>query len=167
MIEDKKMFSKVSDGNYIENFGLYYEDITPGITVKHWPGRTITETDNVLMSMMAMNHHPIHMDEKFSQSNQWGKTIVSSLVTVSIVGGLSLRGTSANGTANLGWKNINLVRPVFVGNTLYAETTYLSKRLSKSRPGEGVVEVKTRALNQNNEEVLNWERTFLVKCSES
>jgi itaconyl-CoA hydratase len=136
-------FQKIGENRYRETFGLFFEDFEVGATIEHYPGRTVTETDNIWMSLLSMNHHPLHIDANYGAQTEWGKNLVSSLVTLSIVAGLALRGTSANGIANLGWKEIKLLAPVFVGDTLYAESTTLSKRLSKSRRGQGIVQVRT------------------------
>ena len=166
MIKNTKMFRHIDGEVYIENFGVSYMDIEPGVTIKHWPGRTITEMDNTLMSMLSMNNHPIHSDVEFSKKGEFGKIVVSSLVTVSIVGGMSLKSTSAKGLMNLGWRDIKLTKPVFVGDTLYAESTYISKRESKSKERHGIVTVITKARIQNDEVVLEWERSFLMRIDE-
>ncbi len=157
------MFKQIDEDIYEENFGLLYGDFKEKCIIKHFPGRTITETDNMLISMLGMNVHPIHIDYEHSKGNEWGRPIVSSLVTVAIVGGLSLRGTSAQGLMNLGWKNIELPNPVFIGDTLYAQSKCINKRLSKSREHVGIVQMETIAKNQKNEVVIKWERTFMVR----
>jgi itaconyl-CoA hydratase len=161
-----KKYKKIGENIFLETFGISYFDIQVDATVKHWPGRTITESDNMLMSMLSGNNHPIHCDYEFSKNTEWKKPIVSSLVTTAIVGGMSLKSTSAQGLMNLGWENIKLPNPVFIGDTIYAESTYLSKRPSASRPGEGIVTVETRGHNQNGEVVISWIRSFLMRIDE-
>ncbi|PHM51215.1 MaoC family dehydratase [Xenorhabdus sp. KK7.4] len=147
---------------YRESHGLYFDDFNIGDVYEHKPGRTVTEVDNIWQSLINMNTHPLHIDNEYAKKTEFGQTLVSSLVTFSIIGGLSLASTSARAIANLGWKEVKLSHPVYVGDTLYAETTILTKRESNSRPGQGIVTVQTRGLNQNDIEVLCWERSFLI-----
>ncbi|QPQ54243.1 MaoC family dehydratase [Allosphingosinicella flava] len=147
---------------YRESHGLHYEDFTIGDVYEHRPGRTVTEVDNIWQSLINMNQHPLHIDHAYAAETEFGQPLVSSLVTFSIVGGLSLASTSARAIANLGWRNVRLVAPVFVGDTLYAESKVLEKRESGSRPGQGIVTMETRGLKADGTEVLVWERSFLV-----
>lgn len=153
---------KIGDQRYRESHGLYFEDFEVGDVYEHRPGRTITDSDNIWQSLLHMNSHPLHIDHEYARLTEFGRPLVSSLVTFSIVGGLSLASTSARGIANLGWKNVHLTGPVFVGDTLYAESKVLAKRASRSRPGQGIVTMETRGLKQDGAECLVWERSFLV-----
>jgi itaconyl-CoA hydratase len=119
------------------------------------------------MSLLSGNNHPLHCDAHYGAQTEWGKNLVSSLVTLSVVGGPALRGTSAKAVANLGWEEIKLPAPVFVGDTLYAESTILSKRLSNSRPGEGIVKVQTVGKKADGTVVIQFIRSFLVPQRES
>lgn len=154
----------IGENRYRESHGMYFEDFIPGSIYEHRPGRTVTEVDNIWQSLINMNTHPLHIDNEYAKETEFGRPLVSSLVTFSIVGGLSLASTSARAVANLGWKNVTLPHPVFVGDTLYAETTIIEKRLSKSRPNQGIVTVETRGLNQDGVICLFWERSFLMPC---
>lgn len=165
-MEDIRTYKKVGERRYREVHGLYFEDFEIGAIVEHRPGRTITETDNIWGSLLAMNTHPLHIDNAYGAKTEFGQTLVSSLVTVSIIGGMSVNGTSAKTLANLGWDKIRLVQPVFVGETIYAESEYLSKRLSQSRPNQGIVTVATRGLKADGTVFLTYERTFLVPTRE-
>lgn len=153
---------QIGPQRYRESHGLFYEDFDVGDVYEHRPGRTLTEADNIWQSLINMNVHPLHIDHEYARTTEFGRPLVSSLVTFSIVGGLSLASTSARGIANLGWRNVQLVAPVFIGDTVYAETTVLEKRTSRSRPGQGIVTVATRGLKQDGTVFLTWERTFLV-----
>ena len=114
------------------------------------------------MSALCMNQSPLHIDGAYSEHTPWGKPLVSSLVTFSIVNGMSVRSTSGRALANLGWDKVRLASTVFVGDTVYAESTILAKRLSQSRPGEGIVTCETRGLKASGVVFLTFERTFLV-----
>lgn len=142
--------------------GRYYEDFVVGDIYEHRPGRTITESDNGNFSLMTMNQHPMHCDANFAAKSEFGRPLVNSCLTLSIVAGMTVNDVSLKAIANLGWKNINLTGPVFPGDTLYAETEVLEKRESKSRPTQGVVTVETRAFNQHGKPVMDFVRTALI-----
>ncbi|MBM7774823.1 itaconyl-CoA hydratase [Actinokineospora baliensis] len=155
-------YRKVGENRFREVVGFCYEDLIVGAVIEHRPGRTVTEMDNVLMSVLSMNDAPLHIDAAYSEKGMWGRPLVSSLVTLSIVAGMAARSTSGRALANLGWENIRLPAPVFVGDTLYAESEITGKRLSKSRPGEGIAHCRTIGKNASGEVVLSFERSFLV-----
>lgn len=157
-------YERIGEQRYRESVGFHYEEFTVGDVIEHRPGRTVTETDNVLMSMLAMNLSPLHIDAAYCETLPWGKPLVSSLVTLSIVGGMTVRSTSGRALANLGWDHIRLPAPVFAGDTLYAQSEILAKRLSRSRPGEGIVSCRTTGTKSTGEVVLVYERSFLVPC---
>ncbi len=156
------VLEKIGENRYRESHGLFYEDFVIGDIYEHRPGRTITEVDNIWQSLINNNNHPLHIDHEYGRQSEFGKPLVSSLVTFSIIGGLSLASTSARGIANLGWKNVELTAPVFIGDTVYAETTIINKRPSKSRQGQGIVTVETRGIKSTGEMFLKWERSFLI-----
>lgn len=157
-------YERIGERRYRESVGFCYEEFTVGDVIEHRPGRTVTETDNVLMSMLAMNVSPLHIDAAHCATLPWGKPLISSLVTLSIVGGMTVRSTSGRAVANLGWDHIRLPAPVFAGDTLYAQSEVLTKRLSRSRPGEGIVSCRTTGTKSTGEVVLVYERSFLVPC---
>jgi itaconyl-CoA hydratase len=142
--------------------GRYYEDFTVGDTYKHWPGRTLTAADNTWFTLLTMNQHPIHFDEEYAKSTEFGKPLVNSTLTLAVVVGMSVRDVSQNAVANLGWTDIVMPAPVFNGDTLYAESTVLEKRESKSRPRQGIVTVATRAWKQDGTTVMTFKRSVLV-----
>ncbi len=153
---------EVGENTYRETFGRYYEDFKVGDTYQHRPGRTITESDNTWFTLLTMNTHPLHFDTEYAKASEFGKIVVSSPLTLSILVGMSVSDVSQKAIANLGWTQINLTAPVFVGDTLYAETQVLDKRESKSRPTQGIVTVATRGCNQNGKAVCNFERKMLI-----
>ena len=142
--------------------GRYYDDFAVGDTYKHWPGRTITAADNTWFTLLTMNQHPIHFDEEYAKQTEFGKPLVNSTLTLAIVVGMSVQDVSQNAVANLGWTDIVIPAPVFNGDTLYAESTVLDKRESKSRPGQGIVSVATRAWKQDGSTVMTFKRSILV-----
>ena len=142
--------------------GRYYEEFTVGDTYKHWPGRTITAADNTWFTLLTMNQHPLHFDEEYAKGTEFGKPLVNSALTLAIVAGMSVADVSQKAIANLGWTDIVMPAPVFNGDTLYAESTVLEKRESKSRPTQGIVTVATRAWKQDGTTVMTYKRTVLV-----
>ena len=142
--------------------GRYYEEFTVGDTYKHWPGRTITAADNTWFTLLTMNQHPLHFDEEYAKGTEFGKPLVNSALTLAIVAGMSVADVSQKAIANLGWTDIVMPAPVFNGDTIYAESTVLEKRESKSRPTQGIVTVATRAWKQDGTTVMTYKRTVLV-----
>jgi itaconyl-CoA hydratase len=142
--------------------GRYFEDFEVGATYRHRPGRTLSEADNTWFTLLTMNSHPIHFDAEYARRSEFGKPLVVSTLTLAVLVGLSVADTSRNAVANLGWKEIKLPKPVFAGDTLYAESTVLDKRESKSRPNEGIVAIRTVGRNQHGDVVCEFERAFLV-----
>lgn len=142
--------------------GRYFEDFTVGDVYKHWPGRTISAADNTWFTLLTMNQHPLHFDEEYAKRTEFGKPVVNSTLTLAIVVGMSVADVSQNALANLGWTDIRMPAPVFNGDTLYAESTVLGKRNSKTRPNQGIVSVATRGWKQDGTTVMTFNRTVLV-----
>ena len=139
-----------------------FEDFTAGDTYRSPVGRTVTETDNLLFTMLAMNTNELHFNEEAAKATEWGRPLVNSTFTLALVLGLSVADTTQSGGVNLGWKEIRLPHPVFVGDTIRSETEVLAVRASESRPRQGIVTVRTRGLNQRDEVVCEFERSFLI-----
>jgi itaconyl-CoA hydratase len=153
---------KIGPRRYRESFGRYFEDFTVGDTYEHRPGRTITETDNTWFTLLTMNTHPLHFDAAYAAKSEFGRPLVNSALTLSIVVGMSVSDLSQKATANLGWNDIRLTAPVFPGDTIYAESEVLSKRESASRPTQGLVTVKTTGKKADGSVFMTFERTMLV-----
>ncbi|MBT7771585.1 MAG: MaoC family dehydratase, partial [Rhodospirillales bacterium] len=113
-------------------------------------------------TLLTMNQHPIHFDAEYAAKSEFKKPLVNSCLTLSIVAGMSVSDVSQKAVANLGWDKISMPAPVFVGDTLYAESEVLDKRESKSRPTQGIVTVKTIGKKQDGTIVMTYERTVLV-----
>jgi acyl dehydratase len=153
---------EVAPGRFRESAGRYYEEFNVGDVYEHRPGRTVTETDNIWFTLLTMNKHPLHFDEAYAAQSEFGRPLVNSCLTLSIVTGMSVSDISQKAIGNLGWNEVRLTGPVFVGDTLYAESEVLSKRESRSRPTQGIVTVRTRGLKADGAEFLSFERTVLV-----
>jgi len=145
-----------------ETFGRYLEDFEVGEVIKHWPGRTITEVDNLYFSLLTMNQHPLHIDAAYGEQTQFKQRLVVGPLVFSCVVGMTVADISGRAIANLGYESIEHNGPTFHGDTLYAETTVLDKRDSGSRPDRGIVHVETRGRNQRDEVVLTFRRKVLV-----
>jgi len=148
---------------YRENLGRDYEDFQVGDVYEHRPGRTLLQADNTWFTLLTMNTHPVHFDLEYAKQSEFKKPLVNSTLTLAVVTGMSVSDTSQRAVANLGWDKVRLIAPLFDGDTLYAESEVLNKRVSKSRPGQGIVTIKTTAMNQNDVIVMTYERTFLVR----
>ncbi len=153
---------KVGERRYRESYGRYFEDFEPGDIYEHRPGRTISEADNTWFTLLTMNQHPIHFDHEYARHTEFGKPLVNSALTLSIVAGMSVSDTSQKAIANLGWNDIKLPAPVFHGDTLIAESEVVEKRESRSRPTQGIVTIDTRAYNQDGTLVMSYRRQILV-----
>ncbi len=154
--------TQVEGQRFREDPGLSYEDFEVGDIYEHWPGRTITETDNVWFTNLTMNTHPLHFDLNYAAHSEFGKPLVNSTLTLALVAGMAVSSTSQKAIANLGWEEIKMPAPVFVGDTLYSETEVLDKRLSRSRPGAGIVRVRHSGKNQDGVYVMHMVRSFLA-----
>ena len=153
---------KVGPNRYRESYGRYLEDFKVGDVYEHRPGRTISESDNTWFTLITMNQHPLHFDAAYAAKSEWKKPLVNSALTLSIVAGMSVSDVSQKAIANLGWDKIRLTGPVFVGDTIYAESEVLSVRESKSRPPQGIVTVKTTGKTADGTQFMTYERTVLV-----
>lgn len=143
-------------------FGRTFEEFEVGAIYKHWPGRTITEYDDTLFCMLTMNHHPLHIDANYAENTQFKQRLVVGTLVFSIVLGMSVEDVSGKAIANLEFEHVKHLGPTFHGDTIYAETTVLDKKLSKSRSDRGIVTVETLAYNQRGENVLSFKRSVMV-----
>lgn len=153
---------QVGPNRFRESYGRYYEDFEVGHIYEHRPGRTVTETDNIQFTLLTMNTHPLHFDSEYCRHAEFGKPLMNSAFTLSVVAGMSVSDVSQKAIANLGWSDIKLTAPVFAGDTLYAESEVLDKRESKSRPTQGVVKVRTTGIKQDGTVFMSYERSVLV-----
>jgi itaconyl-CoA hydratase len=142
--------------------GRFLDDFRVGDVYRHAHGRTITQTDNTWFTLLTNNTHDVHYNADYASRTEFGKPLVVSTLTLAIVTGLSVPDVSQNAVANLGWENVRLPAPVFAGDTIYAESEVLEVRPSRSRPGQGIVRVRTRGFNQDDVTVLEFERSVLV-----
>ena len=149
----------------ISGVGRTYEELEVGAVYRSRFGRTVLEADNVWFTLLTLNTNPIHFDAQYAAQTEWEKPLVDSTFTLALVTGLSVVDVSER-AVNLGWREVRLPAPVFAGDTIRAETEILAKRESKSRPGFGVVGVRTRGLNQRDEVVIDFERTVLVPIAD-
>jgi itaconyl-CoA hydratase len=159
--------NEIAPGRFRAEIGRTYDDFVVGHVYEHRPGRTITEADNVWFTLLTMNQHPLHFDAAYAAATEFKQPLVNSCLTLSIVTGMSVADVSQKAIANLGWSKVELKAPVFVGDTIYADSEVLSKRASKSRADQGLVTVRTRGLKSDGTVFMTFERTVLVPMRES
>ncbi len=143
--------------------GRYFDEFTIGDEIRHDLHRTVTETDNLLITTLTHNPQPLHLDADYAAQTEFGRIVVNGLFTFSLMVGLSV-GDTTLGTliANLGYDEVVMPKPVFVGDTLRTETRVADKRESKSRPNAGLVVFTHRMFNQRGELVCQCKRTALL-----
>ena len=144
--------------------GRTYEAFLAGEVIRHDLRRTVTETDNLLITTLTHNPQPLHLDAEFAKGTEFGRIVVNGLFTFSLMVGVSV-GDTTLGTlvANLGYDAVTMPAPVFVGDTLHFETTVIEARPSRSRPNAGVVVFEHRAYNQDDVLVCQGRRTALMR----
>lgn len=147
--------------NY-ENYGRYLDEFKVGDVHKHNLIKQITSKENHLFCMLTNNYHPLHLDEEYAKKSFHGKIVVVGTYVASLVVGLSVEDISGKAIANLSYENIKHHAPVFIGDTIRAETEIMSVRESHTKPDRGIVKVETRAFNQDGVQVLSLQRTILI-----
>lgn len=147
--------------------GRFFEDFEEGTTYDHAGGRTIEPTDNAWFTLLTNNNNEVHYNTDYARSGLYGRRLVNSCLTISVVTGLSVAGISRNAAANLGWDEVRLPNPVFEGDTLRARSTVISVRRSQSRPDTGIVKVHTEGYNQEGTVVITFDRTVMVYSREA
>ncbi len=147
----------------VEERGLWFDEFEVGTRYLHRPGRTVTETDNVLFSTLTMNSQALHLDAAWSARQPFGQRLMNSMFTLATMVGMSVNHlTQGTIVANLGLTEVSFPHPLYHGDTLYCETTVIDKRLSKSRPGQGIVTLEHIGRNQDDVIVGRATRAVLV-----
>jgi acyl dehydratase len=143
--------------------GLWFEELTPGVTVEHAVRRTVTEFDNVLFSSLTLNTQPLHLDEEFASKTEFGQRLVNSLFTLGLIVGMTVTDLTLGTTvANLGFEQITFPAPVFHGDTLHAVTEVVAARPSGSRPDAGIVTFEHRGFKQDDVLIMRCRRAALM-----
>lgn len=134
--------------------GKYFEALDVGMTFKHQPSRTVTETDNLLFTALTLNPQPLHLDAEFAKATQHGQILVNSIFTLGLVVGLSVGDTTLGTTlGNLGFDKTTFPNPVFIGDTISVRSTVVDKRESRTRPDRGIVTFEHEGVNQKGQVV--------------
>ena len=150
----------------VEQRGLWFEEFELDTRYLHRPGRTVTEADNVLFTTLTMNTQALHLDAAWSAEQEFGQRLVNSMFTLSTIVGASVAQlTQGTIVANLGFASVSFPHPLYHGDTLYSETVVLEKRLSNSRPGQGIVTLEHTGRNQDGTVVAVAVRSTLVRCA--
>ena len=156
-----------SSPKVIQQRGLWFDEMEVGAVYKHAPGRTMTEADNTWFTAVTMNTQALHLDAAFAETEPFGQRLVNSMFTLATLVGLSVSQlTQGTIVGNLGFSEVSFPKPVFHGDTLYAETTIVDKRLSKSRPGQGIVTLEHIGRNQHGDIVAKAVRQTMVFTSD-
>jgi acyl dehydratase len=142
--------------------GRFLEDLDVGDVFHSRLGRTVTEADNIWFTCLTLNTNQLHFNDAYAARTLYGKPLVNSTFTLALVTGMTVPDTSENAAANLGWDEVTLPAPVFVGDTIWAESEILEVRPSSSRPDVGIVKMRCRGVNQRGEVVVQFKRTFMV-----
>jgi len=142
--------------------GRFYEDFDIGDVFRSRLGRTVTQVDNIWFTLLTLNTNQMHFNTPYCEGTRFGKPLVNSAFTVALVTGMTVPDTSENATANLAWTDIKLPKPVFEGDTLWAESEILDLRESASNPTVGIVSMRCRGINQRREVVIEFKRTFMI-----
>lgn len=145
------------------SMGFYYEQYKKGEVIQHSFTKTIFESDNNLFSLLTMNAHPVHTNIQYAETNQHGKILVVGTLVFSLVVGFTVQDISGKAIANLDYEKIEHLKPVFIGDTIHAETEIIDCRESKSKNDRGIIYVETRGYNQNDEMVIRFRRHVLIK----
>jgi acyl dehydratase len=144
---------------------MWFEQLEPGLKVRHAITRTVTETDNVLFTTMTMNPQPLHLDAEFAATTEFGQILVNSMFTVALVVGLAVPELTLGTTvANLGFSKVEFPAPVFIGDTIHVVTEVVDARRSKSRPGTGIVTFEHHGINQRDQIVCVAVRAAMMRC---
>lgn len=141
--------------------GRAFEDFTVGMVIPHPLGRTISPADNRWSTLLAVNSNPIHFDTQYAGQTEFKQILVNSPFVLALVTGLSVADISRFGV-NLGWDEVRMPAPVFEGDTIYAQSEVLSARESKSRPQQGIIEIKTTGFKQDGTVVMTFRRSILI-----
>jgi acyl dehydratase len=148
------------------SYGRTYEELEPGATYRHWPGKTITEADNHLFCLLTMATSPLHTDASFAaKTMEGGRNLVVGSLVYALLVGMSLADVTGQAVAALGVDELRHVHPLYHGDTLYGETTVLAKRPSQSRPSFGIVTAETVGRNQDEIVVCRFRRSFLIRLA--
>jgi len=140
----------------------FYEELHVGDVYRSRFGRTVTETDNLLFSMLTLNTNQLHFSSAYAEKTRWGQILVNSTFTIALLTGMSVADVTEHAAANLAWTDVTLPSPVFFGDTIWAETEILERRESRSNPDVGIVTMRTRGINQRREVVCEFKRTVMV-----
>ena len=147
----------------VEQRGLWFDELETGVTYRHAPGRTLSEADNTAFSTLTMNPQALHLDAAFAAQSEFGERLVNSLLTMSVLVGLSVSHlTQGTLVANLAFSDVSFPKPVVAGDTIYGETVVVAKRDSATRPGQGIATFRHSARNQRGEIVAVVQRVSLM-----
>ena len=162
MVEELDTTQAGREASGARQYGRYLEEFEVGDVYKHWPAKTVTESDDHLFCLITMNHHPLHLNDVYAAQSQQGRNVVVGPLVYSLALGMSVSDVSGKAIANLATDELKHPAPVFHGDTLYVESEVLERTESRSKPDRGTVKVHTRVLNQDGVLVAEFKRLVLV-----
>ena len=143
--------------------GKYFEELEVGLPFEHEPGRTVTETDNLLFTALTQNPQPLHLDAEFASQSIHGRILVNSIFTLGLVVGLSVADTTLGTTlGNLGFDRTTFPHPVFIGDTIRVASKVADRRASRSKPDRGIITFEHTGTNQRGEIVCSCRRGAMM-----
>jgi len=144
--------------------GRWFDEWAVGDRIEHPIRRTVTETDNLLLTALTHNPQPLHLDAEYAAGTEFGRIVVNGTFTFALMVGISV-GETTLGTlvANLGYDKLVMPKPVFIGDTLRVASEVIETRPSKSRPDAGLVVFRHEAINQRDEVVCSCLRSALMR----
>ena len=143
--------------------GQYFEELEIGRRFDHEPGRTVTETDNLLFTALTLNPQPLHLDAEFAKESIHGQILVNSIFTLGLVVGLSVGDTTLGTTlGNLGFDKTTFPNPVFIGDTIRVSSTVVDRRESRTKPDRGIVTFEHVGTNQHGDVVCSCQRGAMM-----
>lgn len=152
MVEDRR-----------EAYGRWFEDLPEGLEIRHWPGRTVTQFDDIWFSQMTMNQHPLHSDDAVGAASEHGQCLVNGILVLALVHGMTVADLSGRGV-HLGYREVTMLSPTLHGDSLYARSTVIEARRSRSRPDQGIVWVETHGFTQRDVDVIRFQRGIMLPC---
>lgn len=146
-----------------EAYGRWFEDLPEGLEIRHWPGRTVTQFDDIWFSQMTMNQHPLHSDDAVGRASEHGECLVNGILVLALVHGMTVADLSGRGV-HLGYREVTMLAPTVHGDSLYARSRVIEARRSRSRPDQGIVWVETHGFTHRDVDVIRYQRGIMLPC---
>jgi len=147
-------------------YGRWFEDLPEALEIRHWPGRTVTQFDDIWFSQMTMNQHPLHSDDAYAAGTEHGRCLVNGILVLALVHGMTVADLSGRGV-HLGYREVTMLEPTYHGDSLYARSRVMEARPSRSKPDRGVVWVETHGFTHDDRDVIRFQRGIMLPRREA